>query len=59
MAFKITAGNVDDRKPVPDLVKNLWKMRGNFMVNSCQLWHLLFYFSVEYFPQRACQSIDS
>lgn len=23
MAFKLTAGNVDDRKPVPDLVKNL------------------------------------
>lgn len=36
-----------------DLVKNLWKMRGNVMVNSCQLWHLLFYFSVEsFFPLR-------
>ncbi len=23
MAFKLTAGNVDDRKPVPDLVSNL------------------------------------
>lgn len=23
MAFKLTAGNVDDRKPVPDLVKHL------------------------------------
>jgi len=43
MAFKITAGNVDDRKPVPDLVKNLaGKLIGDKGYISQELFEKLF-----------------
>jgi Transposase DDE domain len=43
MAFKLTAGNVDDRKPVPDLVKNLiGKLFGDKGYISKELFEKLF-----------------
>ena len=43
MAFKITAGNVDDRKPVPDLVKHLnGKLFGDKGYISQELFEKLF-----------------
>jgi hypothetical protein len=43
MAFKVTAGNVDDRKPVPDLVKNLvGKLFGDKGYISQELFENLF-----------------
>jgi hypothetical protein len=43
IAFKLTAGNVDDRKPVPDLVKNLiGKLFGDKGYISQQLSDRLF-----------------
>lgn len=43
MAFKLTAGNVDDRKPVPDLVKNLvGKLFGDKGYISQELFENLF-----------------
>ena len=43
MAFKITAGNVDDRKTVPDLVKNLaGKLIGDNGYISQKLFEKLF-----------------
>lgn len=43
MAFKLTAGNIDDRKPVPDLVKNLvGKLFGDRGYISQELFEKLF-----------------
>src|SRR3990167_7870111 len=43
MAFKLTAGNVDDRKPVPDLVKHLsGKLFGDKGYISQKLFETLF-----------------
>ena len=43
MAFKLTAGNVDDRKPVPDLVKHLvGKLFGDKGYISQELFEKLF-----------------
>lgn len=43
MAFKLTAGNVDDRKPVPDLVKQLvGKLFGDKGYISQELFETLF-----------------
>ncbi len=43
MAFKLTAGNVDDRKPVPDLVKHLTgKLFGDKGYISQELFEKLF-----------------